>query len=124
MSIQEMLDQLAEYQAQRALLDVKRQELVNEVYTPEIQARLTEIDIEFAPLFNAVDENINALTDNIKAEVIATGASVKGAHLQAVYTKGRVSWDTKIIEGLAVVFPDLEKARKIGDPSVSIRKVA
>ena len=124
MSIQEMLDQLAEYQAQRALLDVKRQELVNEVYTPEIQARLTEIDIEFAPLFNAVDENINALTDNIKAEVIATGASVKGAHLQAVYSKGRVSWDTKIIEGLAVVFPDLEKARKIGDPSVSIRKVA
>ena len=124
MSIQEMLDQLAEYQAQRALLDVKRQELVNEVYTPEIQARLTEIDIEFAPLFNAVDENINALTDNIKAEVITTGASVKGAHLQAVYTKGRVSWDTKIIEGLAVVFPDLEKARKIGDPSVSIRKVA
>ena len=124
MSIQEMLDQLAEYQAQQAAIDLRKQELVDAILTAEIKAKLAEIDAEFSPQVEAVAANIAALTDNIKAEVITTGASVKGAHLQAVYTKGRVSWDTKMLDGLAIVFPKLEEARKIGDPSVSIRKVA
>ena len=124
MSIQEMLDQLAELQAQLEVIRLSKHAAIDTVITPEIKARLDEIDAEFDPQNDSIEVAIDALTTNIKAEVITTGASVKGAHLQAVYTKGRVSWDTKIIEGLAVVFPDLEKARKIGDPSVSIRKVA
>ena len=124
MTIQGMLDTLSEYQARRILLEQARQQMRDAVITPEIQAQLQEIEDEMAPQLAAIDEVIASQEASIKAEVITTGASVKGAHLQAVYTKGRVSWDTKIIEGLAVVFPDLEKARKIGDPSVSIRKVA
>ena len=123
MSIQEMLDQLAELQAQLEVIRLSKHAAIDTVITPEIKARLDEIDAEFDPQNDSIEVAIDALTTNIKAEVITTGASVKGTHLQAVYTKGRVSWDTKIIEGLAVVFPDLEKARKIGDPSVSIRKV-
>lgn len=123
MSVQEKLDRLAELQARRTLLDISRQELINQVITPEIQARITEIDIEFSGQFNAADAAINALTDEIKADVIQAGESIKGAHLHAIYTKGRVSWDSKMLEGLMMVFPKLEEARKVGDPSVSIRKI-
>ena len=124
MSIQEMLDQLAELQAQLEVIRLSKHAAIDTVITPEIKARLDEIDAEFDPQNDSIEVAIDALTTNIKAEVIATGASVKGAHLQAVYTKGRVSWDTKMLDGLAIVFPKLEEARKIGDPSVSIRKVA
>jgi hypothetical protein len=55
--------------------------------------------------------------------VIAHGASVKAKFLHAVFTKGRVSWDTKMLDGLALAFPRLNEARKEGDPSVSLRKI-
>jgi len=123
MDIQQKLDRLAELQAKRILLDANRQELVNQVFTPEIQARITEIDVEFSSLFNAADAAINALTDEIKTDVIQAGASVKGAHLHAIYTKGRVSWDSKMLEGMAILIPQINDAKKTGEPSVSIRKI-
>ena len=123
MSVQEKLDRLAELQAKRTLLDVSRQELINQVITPEIQARITEIDIEFSGQFNAADAAINALTDEIKADVIQAGESIKGAHLHAIYTKGRVSWDAKACDAYSVAHPEILAFRKEGDPSVSIRKI-
>lgn len=123
MSIQEMLDQLAELQAAQGLIDMNKQALIDSVLTPEIRARLAEIDAEFAPQIEAVAANIAGLTDEIKAEVIAAGESVKGNHLQAVYTKGRVSWDTKALDGYATAHPEIASFRKVGEPTVSIRKV-
>jgi phage host-nuclease inhibitor protein Gam len=118
-----MLDTLAEYQAQRDVMELEAQSLKDTILTPEIKAQLAAIDAEFADKSAAVDANIAALTEQIKAAVVAGGATVKGAHLQAVYTKGRVSWDSKILDGLAMVIPQIAEARKVGDPSVSIRKV-
>ncbi|CAK0771531.1 hypothetical protein CCP3SC15_4350001 [Gammaproteobacteria bacterium] len=40
----------------------------------------------------------------------------------AVYTKGRVSWDSKKLDGMMILVPELASARKEGEPSVSIRK--
>lgn len=59
----------------------------------------------------------------VKAAVLTHGASVKGAHLQAVWSKGRVSWDTKKLDGLMIAVPQLAQCRSEGAPSVSIRKV-
>jgi hypothetical protein len=116
------LDQLAEYEAQRAYLELKRKELIDTVLTPEIRARLDEIDAEFFPQFEAVDEKTITLTSEIKTDVIQSGASVKGANLQAVFSKGRISWDTKALDGYAAAHPEIAPFRKEGAPSVSIRK--
>ena len=121
--IEQMLDQLSDYQAQRALIEIKKQELIDSIFTPEIKARLQEIDTEFATQYEGVDANIAALTEQIKAAVIANGESVKGSFLHAVYAKGRVSWDSKKLEGLMMVIPQVADARKEGEPSVSIRKI-
>ena len=60
---------------------------------------------------------------NIKAAVMALEEPVKGERLQAVINKGRVTWDSKLLEGYAVAHPEIKAARKEGEPTVTIRKV-
>ena len=63
------------------------------------------------------------LESQVKTAVIEGGATAKGGALQAVFNKGRVSWDSRKLEGLMIAFPKLEEARKQGDPYVAIKKV-
>ena len=120
--ITKLLDKLSELYAQRDLLAMQKQEMINAVLTPEIRAKLAEIDAETAPMFEAVNANAAELEATVKATVLEHGATVKGAHLQAVYVKGRVSWDTDKLDGMAALIPQLNEARKVGQPSVAIRK--
>ena len=123
MNTQEKLNQLAEYMAQKELMELDKKKLVDAVYTDEIRAKIADIELEFSEKTLGVDENINNLTKEIKDEVVALGDTVKGENLMAVYAKGRVSWDTKTLDGLMLAIPQLSTARKQGDPSVSIRKI-
>lgn len=119
--IKELLDRLAEYQSKRDAANLEKQALIDEVYTPEIKQRMAEIEAEFAGKTETVNENIAALEAEIKQAVINHGASVKGSFFHAVFAKGRVSWDTKSLDGYAAAHPELIAFRKEGDPSVSIR---
>lgn len=123
MTIEEMLDQLAEFKSQRALIDIQKQELINAVLTPEIRKAVGDIEAEFVLKSAAVDENISTLEEQIKTDTVQGGQSVKGAYLQAVYSKGRVSWDSKMLDGMIALVPQLEKARKVGEPSITIRAI-
>ncbi len=123
MTIEEMLDQLAEFKNQRALIDIQKKELIDKVLTPEIQKAVNDIEAEFAMKSVTADENINVLEGQIKAIVIQGGQSVKGSYLQAVYNRGRVSWDGRMLDGMIALVPQLEKARKVGDPSITIRAI-
>ena len=123
MTIEELLNRLSEYQAQKDLLDLDKQALIDAVYTPEIKAKIEEINSEFEGKAEAVSENIATLQDQVKAEVIQHGATVKGKNLMAVWVKGRVSWDSKKLDGLMLAFPALAGARKEGEPSCTIRRI-
>lgn len=119
----EKLNQLDEFQAQKALIDLDKQALIDAVYTPEIKKAIADIEAEFAIKSEAVDENIAKLTAEIKDEVLQAGSTVKGEHMMAVWAKGRVSWDTKALDGVVALHPELAQFRKEGEPSVSIRKI-
>lgn len=161
--IEIMLDHLAGLRSAEAAIKMRFDELRNSILTPEIRAQLAEIDAEQQTAIEAATSGLAKLTDEIKAAVIANGASVKGANLQAVYTSGRVTWDTKaissaierihgrseglyksihdaikgdnedvkifalgifeLIEGLRQASIDAEEARKVSEPSISIREV-
>jgi hypothetical protein len=123
MSITEKLDQLSELWAARDAAQLEKEALIESVFTPEIRAALAEIDMEFHERLELVNEKAAALEAEIKREVIQNGASVKGRYLQAVYSKPRVSWDAKLLEGLMIAIPQIEKARKVGEPSASLRKI-
>lgn len=133
MDTKEKLNQLDEFQAQKALLDLDKKQMIedvyNKLYTPEVRQALDEIkkaeadiNAEFAIKSEAVDENIARLTEEIKADVLQIGSTVKGDHMMAVWSKGRVSWDTKSLDGYVVAHPEVAQFRKEGEPSVSIRK--
>lgn len=119
--IKQKLDQLAEFQSERDVAMLEKQHLLNEVYSAEIKSRIAEIEADFSGKTKAVNENIAALEAEIKQAIIAHGASVKGSVFHAVFAKGRVSWDTKSLDGYAIAHPELFVFRKQGEPSVSIR---
>ncbi|MCJ7443116.1 MAG: hypothetical protein MUO26_01050 [Methanotrichaceae archaeon] len=85
--------------------------------------RKAEIEVEFAGKSGAVDENIKKLTEEIKADVLTAGSSIKGKYYQGVYVKGRVTWDTSKMDGYAVGHPEVLFMRKEGEPSCTIRKI-
>ena len=120
--ITEKLDRLANFQAERDFLALHKQELIDQVLTPEIKARLEEIEMEFAQRVEAVDENISALEEEIKNDVIQHGTTVRGTFLRAVWNKGRVTWNTKAMDGYASTHPEILEFRKEGQPFVSIKK--
>lgn len=118
--IKTKLDELFEI---RAALDVARLDYQNkrDEILAQVKNQLDALEVEYAPNMAIASERATQLDSDIRAAVIANGASVKAAHLHAVYTGGRVTWDTKKLDGLALAFPQLAEARKVGEPSVTIR---
>jgi len=123
MEITEKLNKLANFYAQRDLVALQKQELIDAILTSEIKARLSEIESEFALKSEGVNANIANLESEIRASVLAAGISIRGEFLHAVFSKGRVSWDTRGLDGYAIAHPEITSFRKTGEPSVSIRKI-
>ena len=119
----ELLDKLADVKAMIDAVRLHYQELRDNVLTPEQRQQLADIDAELESSIEPAQATAAALEAEVKAEVIKAGASVKGAHLHAVWAKPRVSWDTKALDGYAVAHPELLAFRKEGDASVSIRNI-
>ena len=71
----------------------------------------------------AVNKKDSELRKEIKVDIIKHGATVKGAHFQAVYSKGRTKWNDEGLMNYLSVHPEIAYLRTTGKPSVSIRKV-
>jgi len=97
---------------------------------PELDELMASVKVEIDAMESHYNSQVaewlemaEKLEVEIKADVVANGASVKASHLHAVYSKGRVTWDGKKLDGMMSLIPQLMDARKEGDPSVTIRKV-
>lgn len=123
MNTKEKLDKIAELKSAQNVREMDKQALIDKVLTPEIKAKIAEIEAEFADGDSHYAAAIAQLTDEVKQEVVEAGETVKGTFLMAVYSKGRVSWDTKSLDGYAAAHPEVAQFKKTGDPSVSIRGI-
>jgi hypothetical protein len=115
------LDELAELYAKRDLISLKQKAAEDAAITPEIQAELSKIRFDFNAELAPLTEQITATEAAVKEDTLKIGETQKGQFLLAVYMSGRVSWDTKGLEGLAIVIPEINNLKKIGEPSVTIR---
>ncbi len=98
--------------------DAKRADVLKKV-----QAELDAIEVEFRPVLDAAEENAEALEAQIKNDVLLHGESLRGGPYQAIYMKGRVSWDSKGVDRYAQSHPELLKYRREGQPTVFLRSV-
>ena len=108
--------------AAKEQIDFDLQAKVADVYK-QVEIRKQEISAEFSDKASGVLDNIAKLTVQIKAETKKLGKTVKGQFYQAVYVRGRVSWNNDMLDGMIAVIPQLAKARKEGEPSCTIRKI-
>ena len=121
MNTQQKLDRIAELQLEQGKRDAEKQSLIDSVLTQEIKDKIADIEAEYnnGSVFST---EIESLTNEVKQDVLTLGQTVKGSLLMAVWSKGRVTWDTKSLDGYIIDHPELDKFRKEGEPSVSIRK--
>lgn len=120
-SIEQKLQQLKKLDAQLDIIRLDKNAAIEQILTPEVKAQLAAIDAEFDPMLSAVRDAIGKLEGEVKLAVLAHGETVKAAYM-AVYAEGRESWDGKGLAGYAVAHPEIEAFKKIGSPSVSIRR--
>jgi len=123
MNTTEKLNKLSELQAQADVIRMHFDDLRKSILTPEIQAQLDDIAAEERTSLDALQGGIDELTAEVKADVLNAGATVKGDYMMAVYNKGRVSWDTKGLDGFAIAHPEMQAFRKVGEPTITLRKV-
>lgn len=98
--------------------ETKRTEILKQV-----QAELDALDMEYKPILEATEENIAALENEIKTDVLLHGESVTGGSYRATFTQGRVSWDNEGMTKYADAHPDVLQFRKQGQPIVTLRVV-
>jgi hypothetical protein len=89
----------------------------------KIQSELDALDSEYKPILESAEENIAALENEIKTDVLLYGESVSGGSYRASYTRGRVSWDNDGMAKYAASHPDVLQFRKQGNPIVTLRAV-
>jgi hypothetical protein len=90
----------------------------------QVQAELDALDMEYKPVIEATEENIAALENEIKTDVLLYGESVTGGSYRATYSQGRVSWDNEGMTKYAASHPDVLQFRKQGQPIVTLRVVS
>lgn len=118
-----ILEKLTEAYAQRDLLNMDKAKLLDEVIPVEVKQAIDDINAEFDEKLTGLSQVITNLEAQAKDAVLQCGETIRGGAVQAVYSKGRVSWDGKKLDGMMALVPGLAAARKEGEPSVSLRKV-
>jgi hypothetical protein len=125
MTTQNMMTQLEELYARREQAEAKHEQARDDILTPEQRMALVRIDDEHEVEMEQINDVIRATEEQIKTLVLQAGTTIKGKRYQAIWSKPRVSWDDKRLEEyFRANDPDaLERMRKVGKPSVSIRQV-
>jgi len=103
------------------LLDLQEQSEIDTVLTPEILAKVDNIRAKYKDTKEAMGYEMAVLESEIKTDVLSRKGTIKSQNVMAVWNKGRVTWDSKLLEGMAKLEPKLLAARKEGEPTVSIR---
>lgn len=122
MSAEQILKDLTQAYAKRDLLNIDHSNARDAATPEEVKTALAEVDQEFSPMLEAIADVIEKLEAQAKEAVLAEGKTVKGGALQAVYSAGRVTWNSDMLDGMIALVPDIAKARKEGKPSITIRK--
>jgi len=120
--LEALLQQLAELEDDLYGYQQDRQGTIQAIMAP-VQKAIDEVNAAYTPKLAELETACAAIRAEVEAEVLAQQATYKGTHWQVVYSKPAVTWDGKKLEGMMLMIPQLEGARKVGQPKVSWRQV-
>lgn len=101
--------------------NAKKKEMIDQAIPQEVKDQLDDIDAEINPYLEDMRAKQKMVEDQLRYSVINAGVKkVEGAIYSATLVKGRTTWDTKTLEGMIALVPQIQVARKTGDPSVRI----
>jgi len=121
--IQDKLNELFEARSQQQeLIDIK-QEAKNALITPDILVQMNIIDDHYGDQITSISNVVGMLEYEIKELILSMGMTVNGDNLQAVFVKGRVTWDSKKLMGYAEAHPEINNFKKVGKPTAQIRTI-
>ncbi len=118
--VSEKLFRLTNLQADTDLTRMDYAEKRAELFE-RIQVELDALEAEYKPVFETAEQEIAALTAEIKNDVLLRGESVEGGAYCATYIQGRSAWDNDGMKKYAAAHPEVLKFRKPGQASVVLR---
>ena len=121
MEPRELLDKYSDNLLGIELLSAEKEKLKESVITLEIKQMLAEIDVEFNQKTAPLTLENEHLMAQVKSSVIEKGETLTGSWHQAVFMRGRISWDSKGLAGFSVAHPEIQVFQHVGDPSVSVK---
>lgn len=121
MVAREILQRLADLHQERENVLTEMQQKIDAVLSP-VRAQYEAVTAEYQRELDAVNNAIKSAEANLTDQVIGVGHTVKEDGWMAVLVSGRVSWDTKGLDGYRVAHPEIEAFRSVGQPYVVIRK--
>lgn len=120
--IRDQLDQLTRARDGLETLQVNLEDEINLAMPEEVRTRIRLIRETYQQAMDRLRSDISALEDLVRQNTLLYGQSVRSERMMAVWSGGRVSWDDQALSGYALAHPEIAKLRKVGAPSVSIRK--
>lgn len=87
----------------------------------QVRAQLEEIDAAYEEELRAAEEAVTHHEAEVRHAVLQAGQSVRHEGVQAVYVRGRVTWDGKGLSEFAESHPEVQQFRRVSPPSVSLR---
>lgn len=117
--VKALIEELELLYNERLQLVQRKQGAIEEVLAP-VREKLDEVENDYGVFLEDLAGTIERQEERLKSWVLLHGATVKSGRLTAVYRPGRVTWDTKALDGYAAAHPELLPFRKTGQPSASI----
>lgn len=87
-----------------------------------VQGDLEALDAEMAPYLQGYANVASDYEKLAREQVLALGQTVDGEKTRFVYSKGKTTWDGQKLQGMEAIIPEIGKAKKVGEPSVAIKK--
>jgi uncharacterized protein YifE (UPF0438 family) len=86
----------------------------------QVRSQLEAVDQFYRELLHKADEEVAQRENEVRQVVLQLGESAQQGSVQAVYCRGRVTWDAQGLNRYIEDHPELAGFRRVGAPSIRI----
>jgi hypothetical protein len=91
------------------------EELIHRLLGPVVAKKLAKLDAQLKVQTDKLTKEEAELRKEIGQLVGKLGRSVDHDAFTVVYVQPKVKWDNKMLDGMAAIYPEIEKARTVAE---------